>query len=181
MFWKLKSGLIADQLVYRIHCIYWHIELLSEFTIDMTEKMCNQEALTKQALTERNLKFAGSREQRRWLCILPGTASVTRMTCPPFTGERALKSHKGHPVTTNSCLSARFALICLIRPAEWRSSFCERCWHLSKLSKVDQKSEKLGRWLQVTYESRRARAHPDWAQKSPFAFFFPFLSICILA
>ena len=130
MFWKLKSGLIADQLVYRIHCIYWHIELLSEFTIDMTEKMCNQEALTKQALTERNLKFAGSGEQRRWLCILPGTASVTRMTCPPFTGERALKSHKGHPVTTNSCLSARFTLIliCLLTPSGWvkKASFCER-------------------------------------------------------
>ena len=36
------------------------------------------------------------------------------LPCHPLTEERALKLHKGHPVTTNSCLSARFALICLL-------------------------------------------------------------------
>ena len=122
-----------------MRCIIWHLR-------------CHQQTLTKQSLAERNPRFAGRSSESNggdgasWL----STASVTRVTCSPFTGERALKSHKGHPATTNSCLSARFALICLHchQPLSEEVPFvrdagtCAGCsW-----SQVDQKSEKL-RWL----------------------------------
>ena len=42
---------------------------------------------------------------------------------PSIHWERALKSHKGHSATTNSCLSARFALICWLHLAEWKRFF----------------------------------------------------------
>ena len=121
----------------------------------------------------------------RWWCILPETFLCHWSDLPPIDWERALKLHKGPPVTTNSCLSARFTLIliCLLhQQAQWRSFFLWRIlfWWLCRVSKLDQKSEKLSSdcwWLMRaslvdgrTLFTEQTKVH-----------LLQFFSICILA